>query len=308
MTDSPLRIGSRGSRLALTQARMVRDLLAAAHPRAPVAEIMTIITTGDRVQDRTLADIGGKGLFTKEIDEALLAGRVDVAVHSMKDVETDLPQGLTIACLLERADPRDALIMASPGGLDALAPGAVVGTASLRRGAQVLARRPDVTVKPLRGNVETRLRKIRDGKVDATLLAVAGLTRLGLAEHATAILDPEDMLPAVAQGAIGVTCQTARAEIVDWLAPLNHGLTWDAVTAERALLRELDGTCRTPIAGLAEINGGQLRLRGLVARPDGGAVHRVERRGARGDAQAIGQAAGRALKDKAGADSLASLR
>ena len=308
MIGSPLRIGTRGSRLALTQARMVSDLLAATHPLAPAAEIVTISTTGDRVQDRTLAEIGGKGLFTKEIDEALLAGRVDVAVHSMKDVETELPDGLMIACFLERADPRDALIMAGPGGLEALAPGAVVGTASLRRGAQVLARRPDVTVKPLRGNVETRLRKIRDGDADATLLAVAGLTRLGLADHATAILEPEDMLPAVAQGAIGLTCQTTRAEIVDWIAPLNHGLTWDAVTAERALLRELDGTCRTPIAALAEINDGQLRLRGLVARPDGGAVHRIERRGARADAQAIGQAAGRALRNEAGADIFAGFR
>ena len=300
MSTSATRIGSRGSPLALTQARIVRDLLATAHPHRPAPEIVAITTTGDRVQDRTLAEIGGKGLFTKEIDEALLDGRIDVAVHSMKDVPTGLPDGLILACVLERADPRDTLIMATPGGIEALAPGAVVGTASLRRAAQLRALRPDLSVIPLRGNVEKRLRKIADGVADATLLAVAGLQRLGLDAHSGTVLEPEVMLPAVAQGAIGLTCMADREDVIEATAPLNHGQTWDAVAAERMLLRELDGSCRTPIAALAEIENGQMRLRGLVARPDGGAVHRTERWGAAGDAAAIGEDAGRALRELAG--------
>jgi hydroxymethylbilane synthase len=288
MIAAPLiRIGTRGSPLALAQTHDVRNRLIAAHAALAepgTVEVVVIKTTGDRVQDRTLADIGGKGLFTKEIEEALIDRRIDLAVHSMKDVPTWLPPGLAITCMLPRADPRDAFIGRGADGLAALPPGAVVGTASLRRQAQVLSRRPDVTVVPLRGNVETRLRKLAAGDCDATLLAMAGLERLGLADRATAPLEAEEMLPAVAQGAIGIETRADDATTADWLAPLDHRETAIRVTAERAMLAVLDGSCRTPIAGLAEI------------RPDGAATWRAARRGAAADAEALGADAGRELK------------
>ncbi len=300
-----LRIGSRGSPLARAQAEETRRRLVAAHPDLAAngaIEVTIITTTGDRVGDRPLADIGGKGLFTKEIEEALLAGAIDIAVHSMKDVPTWLPGGLVIACLLPREDPRDALIANGAQTIAALPRGATVGTASLRRTAQLLMRRPDLEVTAMRGNVHTRLRKFAEGEVDATLLALAGLRRLGLeAESGAAALDPSEMLPAVAQGAIGIECREADAGVRELLAPIDHAPTARAVAAERALLAELDGSCRTPIAALAELDGdGAIHLRGLVAKPDGSAAHTASRRGPAADAAALGADAGRELRAAAG--------
>ncbi|MEM7442893.1 MAG: hydroxymethylbilane synthase [Pseudomonadota bacterium] len=298
VTAARLTIGTRGSPLALAQAHEVRDLLVNAHvdlAEPDAIAIRIIKTTGDKVQDKVLADIGGKGLFTKEIEDALIVGEIDVAVHSMKDVPTWLPPGLTIRCLLQREDPRDAFISSVAASLIDLPPGAVVGTASLRRQAQVLALRPDLSVVPLRGNVDTRLRKLADGEVEATLLAVAGLNRLGRRDAITAALDPEEMLPAVAQGAIGLETREDDQATQELLSPLNCSITQIRVTAERALLAELDGNCRTPIAALAETNGTVLHLRGLVASPDGASVHRVVREGPASDAERLGADAGAEL-------------
>lgn len=316
--DSPLsgtqsgagvRIGTRGSPLALAQAEMVKSGLAAAHAALRAAgaiEIVIIKTTGDQIQDRALSEIGGKGLFTKEIEDALADGRIDVAVHSMKDVPTQLPDGLEIACLLEREDPRDVLISSKGNSIATLPLGAVVGSASLRRQAQLLALRPDLKVITLRGNVGTRLNKLAQGDADATLLALAGLKRLGKADVATAILDMTEMLPAVAQGAIGLEIRATDRRTRDLLAPLHHAATAVAVTAERACLAELEGSCRTPIAAHAELTGdGQLRLRALIAKPDGTSLLRDERSGPAADAERLGRDSGRALKSLAGPDFLA---
>ena len=304
MTAS-LRIGTRGSPLALWQANETRRLLAAAPP-ALAAEgaiaIAVIKTTGDRIQDRTLAEAGGKGLFTKEIEEALLAREIDLAVHSMKDVPTFLPAGLGIVAMLKREDPRDALI-AGPGiaGLDDLPNGTVVGTASLRRGAQLRARRPDIVVVPLRGNVDTRLEKVRNGSVGATFLAYAGLKRLGRLADVSAVLSTADMLPAVAQGAIGIECRLDDAQTRSYLAALDDAPTHVAVTAERGLLERLDGSCRTPIGALAVgLAGDRLRLDGLVVRPDGSGLLTTSREGPKSDALAMGEDAGEELKGRAG--------
>jgi hydroxymethylbilane synthase len=296
----PLRIGTRGSPLALAQAKEVQLRLAAAHPDLPPAEIAVIRTTGDRVQDRKLEEIGGKGLFTKEIEEALIAGTIDLAVHSMKDMPTVLPPGLIIGCLLPREDPRDALFSSHATSLAALPPGARIGTSALRRQAQILALRPDLKIHLLRGNVGTRLAKLAAGEVDATLLALAGLKRLGLAETATAILSPEEMLPAVAQGAIGVEIRADDERVAGLLAPISDAATTEQVAAERACLAALDGSCRTPIAALAEHEGGILRLRALIALPDGSAVHRQDRRGPARQAVDLGRAVGEALRAAAG--------
>jgi hydroxymethylbilane synthase len=306
MTDM-LRIGTRGSPLALWQANETKRLLAAAHP-ALAAEgaivIRVIKTTGDRIQDRTLAEAGGKGLFTKEIEEAMLADEIDLAVHSMKDVPTWLPDGLGIVAILEREDPRDALI-AGPGvsKLDDLRKGAVVGTASLRRGAQLLARRPDIKVVPLRGNVETRLAKVERGEVEATFLAYAGLRRLGKTDAVRAVLEPAEMLPAVAQGAIGIECRLADARTRGYLAALDHAPSAIAVAAERGLLERLDGSCRTPIGALATLAaGGRLRLDGLVVRPDGSGLLTTSREGPASLAAEMGRDAGEELKGRSGPD------
>lgn len=305
MTQSTttLRIGTRGSPLALAQTHEVRGRLAAAHPAlaAPGAiEIVVIKTTGDMVLDRPLAEIGGKGLFTKEIDEAMLDGRIDLAVHSMKDVPTVLPDGIVLPCVLPREDPRDAFLCLNAASLAELAAGAVIGTASLRRGAQILHRRPDLKVVPLRGNVQTRMRRLEEGVVDATLLAMAGLRRLGLAEHATAAFAPEELLPAVAQGAIGITCRGEDETAHRVLAPLDCAESHARVVAERAFLAVLDGSCRTPIAGLAEIAGGAMAFRGLIIRPDGGECHRTSRAGPVAEAVAMGRDAGEELLSRAG--------
>ena len=307
--DGALRIGTRGSPLALAQAEMVKAGLLAAHPAlaASGVEILAIKTTGDAVQDRTLSEIGGKGLFTKEIEEALLDGRIDLAVHSMKDMPTVLPPGLVIGALLEREDPRDVLISPVADSIAGLPKGAVVGTASLRRQAQLLHLRPDLKVQPLRGNVGTRLDKIARGEAAATLLALAGLKRLGKAEAATAILSTEEMLPAVAQGAIGIEVRENDARVQPLVAALDHEPTAIAVIAERACLAVLDGSCRTPIAAYAEILGTALRLRALIALPDGSAAHRAADDGiaTRSGAAALGRAVGERLKALAGPGFLA---
>jgi hydroxymethylbilane synthase len=289
--------------MALRQTALVRDRLLAAHPdltAAGAVEIVTIRTTGDRVQDRRLAEIGGKGLFTKEIEEALLAGRIDLAVHSLKDVQTWLPDGLEIACVLARDDPRDAFLSAKAASLAALPTGAKIGTASLRRQAQLLHRRPDLAVVPIRGNVDTRMRKLDGGEVDAIVLALCGLERLGKAEHATEILSREVMLPAVGQGALAIECRTGENKLQRLLEPLHDPGSAVCVTAERAMLAALDGSCRTPIAGLAELDGDRLVLEGLLLTPDGGAEIRAGCSGGIGDAVRLGTELGSELKRRAG--------
>ena len=304
----PLRIGTRRSPLARVQAQMVHDQLCATHGSLAAEgaiEVVFIQTTGDIVQDRPLGDIGGKGLFTKEIDSALVNGHIDVAVHSMKDVPTVLPRGLTISCVLPREDPRDALISSSGVNFAELPPGALIGTASLRRRAQILARRPDLVVESLRGNVNTRLKKLDSGVVDATLLAFAGLKRLGQDHLVTEILSPETMLPAAAQGAIGVECRRADEQIISLLMPLNHSSTEIAVCAERALLAQLDGSCETPIAALCTLDGvGGITLSGLIAAPDGSKLIDGKIGGACVAAGKLGEELGTQLLAKASSASL----
>jgi len=312
MAKAPLvRIGSRGSPLALAQAEMVRARLSAAWPelgiRGAIA-IEVIRTTGDRITDRPLADAGGKGLFTKEIEDALLAGSIDLAVHSMKDMPTVFPDGLDVPCFLQREDPRDALI-GKVGRIADLPPGALVGTSSLRRKAQLLARRRDLKVVDLRGNVDTRLRKCERGDVQATILALAGLRRLGIEHKAAAVIETTEMLPAVAQGAIGLEIRTADLRMREFLKPLHHAPTGIAVTAERAVLERLDGSSRTPIAALAVGRTfGRLRLDALVARPDGSKMIRTAREGAEADALEMGHDAGEELRREAGPGFFDSLR
>ncbi|HZU88437.1 MAG TPA: hydroxymethylbilane synthase [Stellaceae bacterium] len=303
MPSRPLRIATRGSALALRQTALVRARLGAAHAdlaAADAVEIVTIRTTGDRVQDRPLAEIGGKGLFAKEIEEALRDGRADLAVHSLKDLETRLPSGLELAAILPREDPRDALLARHAAGLTALPYGAKVGTSSLRRRAQLLWRRPDLAIVPWRGNVDTRLGKLASGEVDAIVLALCGLERLGRAGLATEILEPEVMLPAVGQGALAVECRAGDETVRALLRPLDDPDTALCVGAERAMLAALDGSCRTPIAGLAEIAGGRLVIAGLLATPDGRTVIRARRAGAPREAAALGADLGRELRRRAG--------
>ena len=298
-----LRIGSRGSPLALVQAREVQSRIAAAHGvDAAAIEIKIIRTTGDVVQDRPLADAGGKGLFAKEIEEALLAGSIDLAVHSSKDLPTVLPAGLVLAGFLAREDVRDAFISRKAKSLRDLAPGAMVGTASPRRAALVKRLRPDLQVAMLRGNVETRLRKLDAGEVDATLLAVAGLKRLGLLSAATAILDPDEFVPAVGQGAIGIETRADDGRIRALVAAIDDPDTGAALTAERAFLAVLDGSCRTPIGGHAKLEHGELRFRGIVIKPDGSEAFETLRQGSRAAAEALGADAGHELRARAGAD------
>ena len=296
-----LRIGTRGSPLALAQANDVRARLIAAHglPESEVT-IRIIKTSGDIIQDRPLSEVGGKGLFTKEIEEALLANEIDLAVHSMKDVPTVLPGGLIISTILERQDVRDAFISLKYGTLASMPAGAVVGTSSLRRQAQVRRARPDLRVVDFRGNVQTRLRKIADGVADATFLAMAGLNRLGLSDRATSAIETAVMLPAVAQGAVGIEIRARDGATAAALVPLNHEVTAICVAAERAFLRKLEGSCRTPIAGLAQLSGGSLAFRGQILTPDGTGCHETIRKGAKADAAAIGHDAGAQLLERAG--------
>jgi hydroxymethylbilane synthase len=304
----PLLIGTRGSPLALWQARHVAARLRAAHALAEDAIALEAITTsGDRISDKPLRDFGGKGLFTKEIDEALLEGRVDLAVHSMKDLPSLLPEGLMVGAVLPRADVRDAFISTKAASLAALPPGAVIGTSSLRRAAQLRRRRPDLRVVDFRGNVETRLKKLGEGRADATLLALAGLERLGLAAHATAIFSTDEMLPAAGQGAIGVTCRTDDQATRARLNALNDLAAATAVACERAFLARLDGSCKTPIAGYAEIDNGRLRFRGLILAPDGSRWFETELTGSADRAEGLGTEAANALRECAGPDFIASL-
>jgi hydroxymethylbilane synthase len=303
-SGSPLlRIGTRGSPLALAQAHQVRSRLAAALGVAPDAIALVVIkTTGDAIQNRPLTEIGGKGLFVKEIEQALVDGAIDLGVHSAKDVPGVLPDGLVLAACLPREDARDAFISRRAASLAALAPGAVVGTASPRRHAMVRRLRPDLAVLPLRGNVETRLKKLAAGEVDATLLAMAGLNRLGLAAAATAPLDVDEFLPAVGQGVIALETRTDDARTRTHLAKIDDAVAATALAAERAFLAILDGSCRTPIAGHARLAGDALHLRGLIVKPDGAESFETERRGSARDAAALGADAGRELRGRAGPD------
>ncbi|MDX2290000.1 MAG: hydroxymethylbilane synthase [Hyphomicrobiaceae bacterium] len=304
MQDRTIRIGTRGSPLALVQANDVKSRLAA-HHGLPVArlEIVVIKTSGDMILDRPLAEVGGKGLFTKEIEEALLSGAIDLAVHSMKDMATDLPSGLTIGAILPREDVRDAFISLKYGSLGEMPAGAIIGTSSLRRQAQVKALRPDLEVVGFRGNVQTRLKKLADGVADATFLACAGLNRLGMTDRITERIETKHMLPAVAQGAVGIEIRSDDHETSTLVGPLNCERTAICVAAERAFLARLEGSCRTPIGGLAELeSSGRLRLRGQILTPDGAQHHSTEHSAPTQQAIALGDAAGLELLARAGPD------
>jgi hydroxymethylbilane synthase len=297
-----LRIGTRGSPLALIQAGAAREALVTAHGLDPEAVVIVpISTTGDRERNRSLAEIGGKGLFTKEIEEALLEGAIDIAVHSMKDLPAELPDGLAIAAMLPREDPRDAFISPVAPTLQALPRGARLGSSSVRRAAQALHLRPDLEIVPFRGNVETRLKKLEAGVAAATFLAMAGLNRLGLGGTATAIMSVEEMLPALAQGAIGLETRAADTAVIDLVQAVDDPATAAAVAAERGFLKALDGSCRTPIAGLAVLEGALLRFRGAALTADGRQVFEAVREGPAGEAAALGADAGREVRRLGGA-------
>lgn len=303
--DRPLRIGTRGSPLALAQAHETAVRLMAAHglPEAALT-IVPIRTSGDRIQDRPLAEIGGKGLFTREIEEALLASEIDIAVHSMKDMPSRQPEGLEIGCYLPREDVRDAFVTLGDDTLASLPPGAVVGSSSARRRAQLRYRRPDLELVEFRGNVETRLRKLEEGRAVATFLAMAGLRRLGLADLTRAPIEPEEMLPAVAQGAIGVEQRRGDDRVAELLAAIHDPATGHRLTAERAFLAVLDGSCQTPIAGLAELSGDRLLIRGEILRPDGSDCVAAAVEGPISEAAGLGSDLATALKGQAGPDFL----
>lgn len=309
MVEAVVKLGTRGSPLALAQAYETKRRLAEAFPDElgsdDAVEIKVIKTTGDMVLDKALKDVGGKGLFTKELDVQLLNGGVDICVHSMKDVPTWLVPGTILPCNLPREDTRDAFISADGKPLSELKDGSVIGTASLRRQAQLLAKNPTLKCVNFRGNVQTRLKKLQEGIVDATLLAKAGLSRMGMTEHITQLLEWDNMLPAVAQGAIGIQCREGDDKILRYLDALNHAETKLAVDCERAFLAALDGNCRTPIAGQAKMDGDELIFEGLIAKPDGSIVFRTTRRGAPETAVQMGTEAGEELKAKCGDDALA---
>ncbi|MWD26801.1 hydroxymethylbilane synthase [Aquicoccus sp. SCR17] len=298
---APLRLGTRGSPLALAQAHETRDRLAAAFGLDEAAfEVVVIKTTGDRVIDRPLKELGGKGLFTREIEEALSRGEIDLAVHSMKDMPVLQPEGLVIDTYLPREDERDAFISNEFAALADLPEGTVVGTSSLRRRAQLLHRRPDLRVVEFRGNVQTRLKKLEDGVAAATFLAMAGLNRLNRPEIAQSAIAPEEMLPAVAQGAIGIERRAEDRRAAAMLEAIHDGETALRLAAERAFLAALDGSCETPIAGLAQLAGGELRLRGQVLRPDGSEALAEDVTGPVEDGATIGRAMGARLLEQAG--------
>ena len=306
--DNPLKIGTRGSQLALAQAHEVRSLLMKAHGLGEACfKIQVIKTTGDIVLDRPLSEIGGKGLFTKEIEQALIDKTIDIAVHSSKDMATVLPDGLVLDVFLPREDVRDAFISEKVESLSALPAGSVMGSASLRRQAQLKRYRSDLNVIIFRGNVQTRLRKLAEGRADATLLAAAGLSRLDMKEVAKDYLDLETFLPACAQGAVGIETRVDDTSSRDFIAPLHDQATADAVLAERAFLKVLDGSCRTPIAGLATITGNQLTFKGEILRPDGSECFDITESGDAIDAAVIGEAAGLKIKSQLSSDFLASL-
>lgn len=296
-----IRIGTRGSPLALYQAHETRARLGKAHGLTDDDfEIVVITTTGDRIRDRPLAEIGGKGLFTKEIEEALYAKDIDLAVHSMKDMPAVLPAGLCFAATLPREDARDALISLNSTSLLEMKQGATLGSSSVRRSAQALRLRPDLNVVQFRGNVETRLRKLADGVADASFLAVAGLKRLGLTQHIAAVIPMEQMLPAIAQGAIGIETRADDEKTLALIDPINHPDSATAIACERAFLAALDGSCRTPIAGHARLVDGRLHFRGETLTLDGKKVFSAERAGAPADAVAMGNDAAAEVKAKGG--------
>ncbi|MCB1502983.1 MAG: hydroxymethylbilane synthase [Bauldia sp.] len=296
-----MRIGTRGSPLAQAQAHETRRRLAAALSMPGEAiEIVTFRTSGDRITDRPLADAGGKGLFTKEIDEALLAGKIDIGVHSAKDMPTVLPEGTVIAAALPREDTRDALLSPAARRLTELPEGAILGTSSLRRRAMALRLRPDLRIVDMRGNVGTRIRKLAEGVADATILAMAGLSRLGLLDHAAAPIEEAGWLPAVAQGTIAIAARTGDRINRERLALIDDLPTAIALEAERAFLTVLDGSCRTPIGGLATLDGESLTIRGIIVRPDGGAAHESVASGNRADAARLGHELGAMLRAAGG--------
>lgn len=299
-----LRLGTRGSQLALAQAHEVRMRLCAAHDHLTEDNIKIIVmsTRGDRIVDRPLAEIGGKGLFTEEIEAALLSGDIDIAVHSLKDMPTTLPAGLELTCYLEREDPRDAFISAKACSLADLPPGSVIGSASLRRQAQTLALRSDLKMVSFRGNVQSRLKKLDQGVVDATYLAMAGLNRLGLKDDRIHPIGIKDFLPAVAQGTICIEAASHNSPAKQLLLPLNHRDSELAVRAERAMLRILDGSCRTPIAGHATLQDGILTLKGRISLPDGREDHQGEQAGPEDQPEDIGELLGHALRQQAGVE------
>jgi len=301
----PLNIGTRGSPLALAQAYETRARLAAAFDLPHEAfEIVIIKVTGDLIQDRALKEIGGKGLFTREIEEALLAGTIDIAVHSMKDMPVEQPAGLLLDTYLPREDVRDAFVSLTCDGIADLAQGATVGTSSLRRKAQLLARRPDLNIVEFRGNVQTRLKKLGDGVAEATFLAMAGLNRLGMDDLQRSAIAPEHMLPAIAQGAIGIERRGNDTRMADMLAAIHDTPTGQRLAAERAFLAALDGSCETPIGGLADLDGGTLRLRGEILRVDGSEVIADDQTAPIEDGVALGREMAAAMLAKAGPDFL----
>ncbi|HHI77615.1 MAG TPA: hydroxymethylbilane synthase [Gammaproteobacteria bacterium] len=289
MMTETIRIATRKSPLALWQAEHVADALRAAHPGLQV-EILGMSTQGDKILDTPLAKIGGKGLFVKELETRMLEGDADIAVHSMKDVPVELPEGLHLPVIMQREDPRDAFVSNRHASLDELPEGAVVGTSSLRRQCQLADRRPDLQIRSLRGNVNTRLRKLDEGEYDAVILAAAGLIRLGFAERIRSPIDPADSLPAIGQGAVGIECRADDARVNALLAPLHHPDTADRVRAERAMNARLEGGCQVPIGGHAVLEGDTLWLRGLVGTVDGSEIVRGEIRGPRDQAEALGTA------------------
>jgi hydroxymethylbilane synthase len=298
-----LRIGTRGSPLALVQAEQTRQLLSAALDWVPERIVVVPIrTSGDRIADRPLAEAGGKGLFTKEIDEALIDGRIDIGVHSAKDLATALPDGITIAACLPREDVRDAFVSPHARTLMELPRGARIGTSSLRRRALALRARPDLVAVNLRGNVGTRLKKIADGVADATVVAAAGLNRLKLEGHAASLLDTAVWPPAPGQGAIAITARSGDRTMRDRLAAIDDRATTLALACERAFLAVLDGSCRTPIAGLARIDGARFTFAGMIVKPDGSEAHTVARDGLASEAAQIGADAGRELAARGGPD------
>ena len=299
--DTPMKLGTRGSPLALAQAHETRERLAAAFDLPHEAfEVVVIKTTGDRIIDRPLKEIGGKGLFTREIEEAMLSGEIDIAIHSMKDMPVLQPEGLVLDTYLPREDVRDAFVSPHVGGLAELPDGAKVGTSSLRRKAQVLVAYPQLDVVEFRGNVQTRLKKLDDQVAACTFLAMAGLNRLGRADVATAAISPEEMLPAVAQGAIGIERRADDTRAADMLAAIHDGPTAQRLAAERAFLAALDGSCETPIAGLAELDGSTLRLRGEVLRPDGSEAINDDQNAPIVDGAELGRAMAAKLLEQAG--------
>lgn len=305
-TPKKLVIASRESALAMWQAEHIRDRLRALYPETEVS-ILGMTTQGDQILDVSLSKIGGKGLFVKELEVALEEGRADIAVHSLKDVPMRLPEGFMLACIGKREDPRDAFVSNDYANLEALPPGSVVGTSSLRRESQLRARFPHLKIEPLRGNVQTRLRKLDEGQYAAIILAAAGLKRLGLGERIRDLISSENSLPAVGQGALGIECRADRSDLEALLRPLHDAETAACVLAERAMSRALAGSCQVPLGGFAEANGKQLRMRGFVASPDGKRMLRAEQMGSVDAPEALGDAVAAALLAQGAGEILAAL-